>query len=177
VLTEAPHTWRQLFLQRATKFGGGWGAAHLNVLILYIRLIVSRRANFALKFEKAYQVFITLTDPLRLVLFPLLLLDPIGFLIIYAAYAVLEIILWFWTKRVDSLGIVLLSPLYGMFNTICRFISFPYWAKNRYDFVFKKEFHRLVTQRNLVVEYGVIIALMLGLFAFALDQFPLKILQ
>lgn len=177
VLTETPHTWGQLFRQRAVKFGGGWGAAHLNVLILYLRLIASRRANFPLKFEKAYQVFVTLTDPLRFLLFPLLFLDPIGFLIIYMAYVVLEIILWFWTKRVDGLGVVLLSPLYGIFNTLCRFISFPFWIKNRLDFIFKKGFHRRITRRNLVAEYAVIIFLMIGLFVLAIYRFPFEIFR
>jgi len=172
VLTETPHTWWQLFRQRAIKFGGGWGAAHLNIVVLYLRLIVSRRAKFALKFEKGYQVFITLTDPLRLVLFPLMILDPIGFGLVYAAYAGLEIILWFWTKRQDSLVIVMLSPLYGMFNTIGRFVAFPFWVRNRFDFVFRKNFHRRVTRRNLVVEYAVIILLILSLFSYSIYQFP-----
>jgi len=175
VLTEAPHTWWQLFQQRAIKFGGGWGAAHLNVLMLYLRLLVSRRAKFALKFEKGYQVFITLTDPLRFVLFPLLLLDPIGFAIVYAAYAGLEIILWCWTKRQDSFLIVILSPMYGIFNTIGRFVAFPFWVKNRYDFVFRKEFHRRVTKRNLVVEYTAIIMAMVALLAYSIYLFPTSI--
>jgi glycosyltransferase involved in cell wall biosynthesis len=172
VSTEPPHTWRQLFRQRATKFGGGWGAAHLNILFLYLRLIISRRAKFALKFEKGYQVFITLTDPLRFVLFPLLLLDPVGFVIVYAAYAGLEIILWLWTKRADSLLIVMLSPLYGIFNTVGRFVAFPFWVKNRFDFVFRKKFHRRVTKRNLVVEYAVITVVMLALLAYSIYRFP-----
>jgi glycosyltransferase involved in cell wall biosynthesis len=172
VLTEAPHTWWQLFRQRGTKFGGGWGAAHLNILVLYLRLIVSRRAKFALKFEKGYQVFITLTDPLRLVLFPLLLLDPVGFGIVYAAYAGLEIILWLWTKRADSLAIVMLSPLYGIFNTIGRFVAFPFWVRNRFDFVFRKKFHRRVTRRNLVVEYAIIVVVMLALLGYSIYRFP-----
>jgi glycosyltransferase involved in cell wall biosynthesis len=172
VLTETPHTWWQLFQQRAIKFGGGWGAAHLNLVILYFRLIVSRRAKFALKFEKGYQVFITLTDPLRLVLFPLMILDPVGFLIVYAAYVGLEIILWFWTKRQDSLVVVLLSPLYGMFNTIARFVAFPFWLKNRWDFVFRKRFHRRVTKRKLVLEYATITVMVLSLLAYSIYQFP-----
>ena len=141
-------------------------------MILYLRLIVSRRAKFALKFEKGYQVFITLTDPLRFVLFPLLFLDPVGFLIVYAAYAGLEIILWFWTKREDSLLIVMLSPLYGIFNTIARFVAFPFWVKNRFDFVFRKQFHRRVSKRNLVIEYAAIILVMLSLLAYSIYQFP-----
>ncbi len=172
VLAEAPHTWWELFRQRGIKFGGGWGAAHLNILFLYFRLLVSRRAKFALKFEKGYQVFITLTDPLRLVLFPLLLWDPAGFLIIYAAYAGLETILWCWTKRQDSFLIVILSPMYGIFNTIGRFVAFPFWVKNRCDFVVRKKFHRRVGKRNLVLEYGLIIFTMVGLPAYSIHLFP-----
>jgi glycosyltransferase involved in cell wall biosynthesis len=172
VLTEAPHTWWQLFRQRALKFGGGWGAAHLNILALYLKLIVSPRAKFALKFEKGYQVFITLTDPLRLVLFPLMLLDPVGLAIVYAAYVSLETILWLWTKRADSFVIVLLSPLYGMFNTIGRFVAIPFWIKNRFDFIIRKKFHRRVPQRNLVVEYAAITAVMFALLAYSIYRFP-----
>jgi glycosyltransferase involved in cell wall biosynthesis len=177
VLTEAPHTWGQLFRQRAIKFGGGWGAAHLNILVLYLRLLVSRRAKFALKFEKGYQVFITLTDPLRLVLFPLLLLDPIGFLIVYAAYVGLEIILWCWTKRQDSLVVVILAPLYGIFNTAGRFVAFPFWVKNRFEFLFQKKFHRRVTKRNLAVEYTIITSTVIALLAYSLYLFTKSILD
>ncbi len=175
VPTQAPHTWWQLFKQRAVKFGGGWGAAHLNLLVLYLRVLVSRRAKFALKFEKGYQVFIVLTDPMRLVLFPLILLDPVGFLIVYLTYVGLELILWIWTKRVDSLTIVLLSPLYGIFNTVGRFISFPFWAKNRFDFVFRRKLHRLVPGRWLIAEYALITAAMITLFVYAVYRFPWNI--
>lgn len=176
VLTETPHTWGQLFRQRAMKFGGGWGAAHLNILFLYIRLLFSRRAKFALKFEKAYQIFITLTDPMRVVLFPLLFLDPIGFLIVYAAYVGLEIILWMWTRRQDSLLVVLLSPLYGMFNTIARFVSFPFWVKNRFEFVFTRKLHLRVPGRRLPLEYAAITITMLVLLAYAIYRFPVDAL-
>jgi glycosyltransferase involved in cell wall biosynthesis len=177
VLTETPHTWWQLFRQRATKFGGGWGAAHLNLLVLYLRLLVSRRANFVLKFEKGYQVFITLTDPLRVILFPLFFFDPLGFLIVYSAYAGLEIILWLWTKRVDSIFIVLLFPFYGIFNTIGRFVAFPFWVKNRFDFVFRKKFHHLVPNRPLFAEYTMITFVMLALLALSIYRFPLEMLS
>lgn len=170
VVTEAPHTWRQLFRQRAIKFGGGWGAAHLNILFLYFRILVSRRAKFALKFEKGYQIFTTLTDPLRFVLFPLLLFDLIGFLLIYIAYVVLEVILWFWLKREDSFLIVVLSPMYGIFNTIGRFVAFPFWVKNRFDFVFRQKFHLRVRKRNLIAEYTLIIGVMLSLLAYSIRR-------
>lgn len=167
VLTEAPHTWTQLWKQRAVKFGGGWGAAHLNLLILYLRLLVSRRAKFALKFEKGYLVFITLTDPLRLVLFPIMLVDPLGFFIVYAMYVCLEIILWIWTKRVDSFVTVLLAPLYGIFNTLGRFVAFPFWVANRIDFVFNRKLHRRVKKRWLVAEYAVITLTITTLLIFS----------
>ncbi len=167
VSTEVPRTWRQLFRQRGIKFGGGWGAAHINILWLYVKLLCSRRARFALKFEKAYQVFIVLTDPLRLVLFPLLILDLVGFLIVYGAYVALELILWFWTKRQDPLWLVPLSPAYGIFNTIARFVSIPYWIHNRMVFVFQKKFHHLVPKRNLVLEYSVIGTIIVLLFCLS----------
>lgn len=172
VITEAPHTWSQLFRQRGVKFGGGWGAAHLNIVVLYMRMLISPRADFRLKFEKAYQIFITFTDPMRIVLFPLLVLDPIGFLIVYSAYAGLEVILWLWTKRQDSIWIVLLSPFYGMFNTIARFVAFPFWVKNRFEFIFKKQHHLRAPRRNFIAEYSFIVLVMLTLFAYAIYMFP-----
>ncbi len=171
VTTETPHTWKQLFRQRGVKFGGGWGAAHVNILVLYLRLLVSRRAKFALKFEKAYQVFIVLSDPLRLILFPLFVIDPGGFAMAYAAYTALEVILWFWTKRKDRIWIVLLSPLYGMFNTIARFVSIPFWIKNRYEFVFKKKFHRFITGRSLIAEYTGIVVVLIALWTLSVIRF------
>lgn len=177
VLTETPHTWGQLFRQRAVKFGGGWGAAHLNLLVLYFKLLVSRRAKFVLKFEKAYQIFITLTDPLRLVLFPLFFFDIVGFLIVYVAYTGLELILWMWTKRQDSLLVVILSPLYGIFNTICRFIAVPFWIKNRCEFIFTKKLHLRVNQRWLVAEYTFITVIMVGLLGLAIYRFPFWVIQ
>jgi len=99
-------------------------------------------------------------------------LDPIGFLIVYAAYVGLEIILWLWTRRADSLVIVMLSPLYGMFNTIGRFVAIPFWIKNRFDFVFRKKFHRRVPQRNLIVEYAAIVTLIFGLLAYSIYRLP-----
>lgn len=153
VVTEAPHTWRQLFRQRGIKFGGGWGAAHLNITILNIKLLISRRANFALKFEKAYQVFLVFSDPLRFMLFPFLLLDPVTFASLYIIYVLLEMSLWFWTRKQDSFWVVLFSPLYGVFNTIARFVAVPYWVKNRFSFLFREKFHLLVPARNLLAEW------------------------
>ena len=117
-----------------------------------------------------FQLFIVFTDPLRIVFFPLLFLDPFLFIILYAMYLGLELILWCWTKRQDSIWVVLLSPLYGMFNSIARFVSVGYLIQNRYEFVFKKKFHRLVSSRSLVIEYSFIVGVLIVLWLIVIIQ-------
>ncbi len=71
--------------------------------------------------------------------------------------------------------IVVLSPLYGLFNTVGRFVAFPFWVKNRFDFVFRKKLSRRVNKRWLLAEYAAITAAIISLLAYSIYRFPISI--
>jgi hypothetical protein len=147
--TIAPDSWRDLFRQRAFK----WGMATHETLLLSLQIILSPRTHYMLKVERAYAIFILLTDPIRMALVVALFLYPTAFFVLLAMYWPLELVAWLRTGRRDSLVVVLLFPLFSLFRMFARFVAFFYWFRVKYTYVVNRRFHTFVPGRNLLGEY------------------------
>ena len=150
VVTLAPSSWRELYAQRAKK----WGPAEHELLFLNLKLMLDARVHYSLRYERGYSVFVLLTDPLRMLFFVTLFLSPGYFVFLYLLYLPLEGIAWLRTGRKDSVGMVLLAPIYNLFKLVARFRAHFQWFRLKWDYRFKHKYHRLVAGRNLPVEYA-----------------------
>jgi cellulose synthase/poly-beta-1,6-N-acetylglucosamine synthase-like glycosyltransferase len=150
VETLAPASWRELYGQRAKK----WGPAEHELLFLNFKLMLDPRVHFSLRYERGYSVFVLLTDPLRMLFFATLLFSPGYFVFLYLLYLPLEAAAWLRTGRKDPVTVVLLAPLYNLFKLVARFRAHFQWFRLKWDYLFRRRYHRLVAGRNLPVEYA-----------------------
>ena len=157
VYTHAPNTFHALYRQRAYS----WSLAVPELLVLYLRILFSSRHHFLLKAEKAYYIYIYLTDPLRMLFLWTLLLRPRYFLLTYGLYFIMNTLVWFKTGRKDQFLTVIVYPVYTLWLSVCRFIGNFYWliVKARY---FRKRFHKLVQRRRIIAEFTIVLALFLS---------------
>ncbi len=162
VKTHAPDTLKALAKQRSFS----WNLSVPELLILNTKLLLDPRHHFLLKAEKAYGIYLYLTDPLRLLFFWVLLTRPIHIVTTYGFYLFLTLLVWFKTGRKDKLYVVLLFPLYSILLTVFRFVSNFYWFKVKFLY-FRKRFHRHVPNRRLAWEFMVIAILNVVLWATA----------
>ncbi len=156
VVTLAPSSWRELYGQRAKK----WGPAEHELLFLSLRIMLDPRVHYSLRYERGYSVFVLLTDPLRMLFLVTLFFSPWYFVFLYLLYLPLELAAWWRTGREDSVGIVLLAPIYNLFKLIARFRAHFQWFRLKWDYLFTQRYHRLVAGRNLPVEYAGIVAVL-----------------
>jgi phage terminase large subunit-like protein len=120
--------------------------------------------------ERAYAIFILLTDPIRMALVVALFLYPPALLVLMTMYLPLELLAWWRTGRRDSIVVVLLFPLFSLFRMVARFVAFFYWFRVKYTYVVNRRFHTIVPGRDLLGEYvGTMLvastALVVGLLA------------
>ncbi len=162
VHTDVPNSWKSLFKQRSFS----WGMATHENLFLFFKSIFLPKAHFVLKVDRAYLIFIFLTEPLRMFLTPYLFLHTSVLFFLFLLYFILENISWIRTGRKDSYYIVVLSPFYNFFKLITRFIAYFYWFKVKYLYI-KKDMHKLVLSRNLIKEYLVVLLIILMFFSFS----------
>ncbi len=148
VYTDVPDSWRAFFKQRSFS----WGMATHETLVPSLRIIWSD-GHFLLKLDRAYLIFIFLTEPIRIMLFPILLFHPHILALLIAVYFFLENIAWFRLGRKDPYWVVLASPLFNLVKLVTRFIAYFYWFRVKYDY-FKKRLHRYIVSRRLVFEYA-----------------------
>jgi cellulose synthase/poly-beta-1,6-N-acetylglucosamine synthase-like glycosyltransferase len=156
VETLAPESWRELYGQRAKK----WGPAEHELLFLNFKLMLDHRVHYSLRYERGYSVFVLLTDPLRMLFFATLLFSPSYFVFLYFLYLPLEGVAWLRTGRKDPLGVVLLAPIYNLFKLIARFRAHFQWFRLKWDYLFRYQYHRLVAGRNLLVEYSGVVGVL-----------------
>ena len=154
--TLAPSSWRELYGQRAKK----WGPAEHELLFLNLKVMMDPRAHFSLRYERGYSVFVLLTDPLRMLFFFTLLFSPGYFVFLYLLYLPLEAAAWLRTGRKDPVGVVLLAPIYNLFKLIARFRAHFQWFRLKWAYLFRHKYHRLVAGRNLPVEYAGVAAVL-----------------
>lgn len=152
VLTEAPETFSKLFRQRYRS----WNCSTHETFVLLWKIILSPKLHLVLKLEKAYLVFILLTDPLRMLFSITIFLHPLNFLILYTFYLILETVCWIRVGRKDKYYIVILTPIYGLVKTLARFIAHFWWFKLKYDYLVRKKFHIYITERPLILEYSIV---------------------
>ncbi len=157
VHTLVPETLRQLFRQRAYR----WGMAVHETFVLCLMMIASPRTHYILKAERAYLLFVFLTDPIRMVFWPLLFLNPRLFGTLFLFYLFLETLSWLKTGRQDPWYVVALSPLYALVRNVARFVAHFYWFKVKFDYLVKRKFHRFITDRRLIAEYAVVTGILL----------------
>lgn len=155
VKTHVPNTFHALYRQRAYS----WSLAVPELLPLYMSILFSPKYHYLLKSEKAYNTYIFLTDPLRILFLWTLLLRPKYLLLTYGLYFILNLAMWLKTGRKDQFLVVLIYPFYTLWVSLCRFIGTFYWLKVKAVY-FKNRFHRLVKKRRIVAEFGIVLAVL-----------------
>jgi cellulose synthase/poly-beta-1,6-N-acetylglucosamine synthase-like glycosyltransferase len=166
VYTQVPDTWRSLIRQRSFR----WNLSLPELFVTYSRIVISPRHHYLLKAEKLYQMYLYLTDPVRMLFFWVLFLNPLRLVQLVWFYALLNVATWFKIGRKDPLWVALAYPVYSLLENICRYVAHFYWFKIKYEYVFKHKFHRLVPDRRLRLEYAVIVALILPVWFFTSTQ-------
>jgi cellulose synthase/poly-beta-1,6-N-acetylglucosamine synthase-like glycosyltransferase len=168
VETLAPDTFASLFKQRAFK----WNTSSHENFVLLVRAILHPRTHHLLKIEKAYSLFILLTEPFRIVAFTVLVLAPLGSFVshlglIWLFYVGLEVASWVKTGRQTPLWIVMIFPFYAKMCGVARSIAHFYWFKKKYIYAVKNQFHQLIHGRNLLKEYAATSFVLLTLWGLA----------
>lgn len=153
VLTQAPDTFWSLFRQRAFS----WSMSTPELFVLYWRVMFSTKFHYLLKAEKAYLVYIYLTDPLRILFCWTLFLHPAHLTLAYGFYLLLDLIIWARLGFKDTLHTVLLMPIYSLGLTIARFIGNFYWFLEKDRYLFSR-MHKKAVERHLIMEYTAIFA-------------------
>lgn len=138
--------------------------------MLCFRIIFSKKTHFLLKLERAYELFVFMTDPLRIIYFGTAFIYPLNFLLIYILYFFIELLGWLKTGRRDPLYVVFASPIYSVFIKIpARFIASFWWFYIKQDYL-RKRLHHYVTDRNLLYEYALTTVVVIFLWGSAITQ-------
>jgi glycosyltransferase involved in cell wall biosynthesis len=155
VITKAPETYLQLYRQRAYS----WSLAVPELFVLYWRVILSPRYHYLLKSEKAYLLYVYLTDPLRMLFFWALLMRPTNLALMYGFYVGLNFLVWLKLGRKDPFRTILFFPIYSLGLTICRFIGHFYWLKVKAIYLAKR-LYRYAERRHLLQEYAMVFCIL-----------------
>jgi len=166
VLTKAPATYRDLFRQRAFS----WSLSVPELFILYWRVLLSPRFHYLLKAEKAYLIYIYLTEPLRILFLWSLFIKPQHLVYTYGFYVLLNFLIWLRLGRKDSLRTIIMSPLYTLGLTVCRFIGYFYWLKIKTNYLWRK-LHRNASDRALLFEYALVFMIIVGSWVISIQHF------
>lgn len=155
VKTHAPNTVKSLLRQRAFS----WNLSVPEMFVLSMKLLLDPRHHFLLKSEKAYGIYLYLTDPLRILFFWVLLTRPIHIFTTYGFYLFLTTLVWLKTGRKDKYYVIMLFPFYSVIMGACRFVAHFYWYKIKFEYFARHKFHRLVPNRRMALEFITIILL------------------
>lgn len=129
VVTEAPNTVGRVWNQRVF---GWWPGMYANIPN-YFKLIFKKGVRRSLRLDAAYNLFAVLAlDPLRALTLPILLLYPWYFFITWGTYTILELISWVRIGRKGPLWVVLVYPLYGLFNFVTRICAYRVYVTRRF---------------------------------------------
>lgn len=157
VYTHVPNTLHALYRQRSY----GWSLSVPELIPLYLKVLFSPKYHYLLKSEKAYNLYIYLTDPLRLLFLWTLLLRPRYIFLTFSLYLLLNTAMWLKTGRKDQFLVVLVYPFYSLFLGVFRQIGNFYWFKVKYVY-FKKRFHHRVYSRRMVAEAMFVAVIFVG---------------
>lgn len=173
VLTKAPNTVKQLFRQRSFR----WNLSLPELFFVYLRILFSPRFHYLLKAEKAYQMYLLVTDPIRMLFFWAIFFNPLAALSMYLFYAIFTNIVWLKTGGKDPLWMIFVYPIYSMFESICRFIAHFYWFRIKYTYIFTKKLHTLVPERKLLFEYAGVAMVLLIVWALSVLRFEQAVVE
>lgn len=108
------------------------------MFLLYLRLLVRRGSPWRLGYERVYNLFLLVTEPLRFIsLLWFGHFHPWADLgVIYALYLLLEILPFLAVERKIDTGrkyvVLLLYPLYSLANAALRALALPVWLYKRF---------------------------------------------
>lgn len=171
VKTEVPETLGQLFKQRCLGWNPGFAA---NTRLL-IGLILSRNTAWRLRVDSLYNLLNLLIDPLRIAALPVLIVNPLIFIVVFVLYAMLDFVTWFAMGKKDAWYLILLTPLYGIFSLVTRFIGTMVWLyRETIELLFLKMRHRpdsykLAPGYLQAFSFALSIILLCGFLYFAAD--------
>ncbi len=166
VLTKAPSTYKALYKQRTFN----WSATVPELFTLYARVLLSPRHHYLLKAEKAYLLYVFITDPLRILFFWALFTRSSHLLVIYGFYLILDILIWLKLRRKQSLMSVLLYPIYSLGLTIFRFIGYFYWVKIKFQYL-SKRLYKFAERRHLLLEYSLVFTVLILSWVISTSHF------
>jgi cellulose synthase/poly-beta-1,6-N-acetylglucosamine synthase-like glycosyltransferase len=165
VKTQAPASYSELWRQRAYS----WSMSVPELFSLYWAILLSHKFHYLLKAEKAYQMYIYLTDPLRMLFLWTLFLRPSHFLVSFGFYFALNLLIWLKMGRKDPFRVVLLSPIYTLWLMLARFVGHFYWLKVKALYLIKRT-HKPVTGRFLLAEYGLIFSVLVLSWGYSVNH-------
>jgi cellulose synthase/poly-beta-1,6-N-acetylglucosamine synthase-like glycosyltransferase len=166
VLTHTPDSFGKLYRQRAHS----WSLALPELFSLYWRLLFSPKAHYLLKAEKAYYLYIYMTDPLRILFIWVLLYRPVNIALIYGFYLIFSMWVWARMRFKDEISVVIVYPVYKLWLMICRFVGNFLWFKEKIKYL-KKKLHKGVAQRKLIPEYMAVTLVFLMLWGLSIFRF------
>lgn len=135
VWTICPDTWKGLTRQRLL----GWNPGFYRLTGYYLRILFKRAVPQRLRFEMLYNLYVILSDPLKIFSFIVLLINQYwyGFIFLYLFYLALEIYPFITVEKKMPvvkyyLPALFVYPLYGIYNTFIRFAALFVWLWHRY---------------------------------------------
>ena len=134
VWTVSPDTLWKLIRQRVSY----WYPAHYHMFYNYLKLLFKRGIPGRLRAEMGYNVVVVLGEPLRFFSFVMLLYYRMWavFLILYGLYFLVEIYPFLTVQRSlntgKRIGVLLIFPLYNLFNLLLRVTAFFVWIWKRF---------------------------------------------
>lgn len=138
VMTAVPNTFLALFFQRIS----GWNPGFYSNIKYYISLLFSPKTKWPLRFDAFYVlVFIIGLDFFRLVSLPVIIFYPWFFVIFYIAYVLSESLPYLKMGRKGPYWVILIFPLYGLFNFIARVTSLPIFFYRRLTVMIARKKH------------------------------------
>jgi len=178
VETLAPSDFITLFRQRVY----GWYPGFLANFHLYAKLLTKRKIPLRLRIEAFYNtIVLALLDPIRLLSLPILLFNPVYLIFFYLVYVLLETVPYFTMGRNEPYWVILLFPIYGVFNFITRMLSMVVFFYRRLTKLIgrglKNDDYKFVGNHAkgvgavLSVLLGIVISLIYGGFLTAISNF------
>lgn len=163
VLTKAPNNLKQFIRQRSLR----WNMSLPELFVLNFRILINPKLHYLLKAEKAYKIYLLITDPIKLLYFWIVIFYPIRAGIMYIYYLITAIIVWFKTGKKDSFWLLFIYPLFSAVKTVARFVAELNWLKVKYRYVFKMKYHQLAPERKLLFEYLVVCILLIFIWGMS----------
>jgi cellulose synthase/poly-beta-1,6-N-acetylglucosamine synthase-like glycosyltransferase len=124
IYTHVPNTFGELYRQRIY----GWWPGLYNNFKHYFALAFGKKTPGSLRFHAFYSIFLILTDPLRILSLPALLVNPEKFIVFYLFYVALEAVPYLLMPDREKPWVVFLAPFYGIFSLFTRATALFIWT-------------------------------------------------